>query len=206
MNPGIYTINVSTEDGCAYTGDIEINNPDELLATVALTKPLTCTDGEITVYPVGGTSPYSYFVNSTTVFQGTPIINVPTAGVYNITVVDFNNCSVDVSITVDAIPAPDFNITKSDILCSDEGDVGTININVTNPNGNTLVTFQSPSMSDINCAYGNAFVRINVGMGVTFNNGDDTDSLVFKIMQNQSNVLSKFTYSLGGPCVNVDQT
>ncbi|ULC58063.1 T9SS type B sorting domain-containing protein [Flaviramulus sp. BrNp1-15] len=138
LNPGIYTVNVSTEDGCTYTEDIEIINPPLLEATAALTQPLTCTDGEITVYPVGGTPPYSYFVNSATVFQGTPIINVPTAGIYNITVVDFNNCSVDVSITVDVTPAPDFTVSQTDILCADEVNSGSIEINVTNPNGNTL--------------------------------------------------------------------
>ncbi len=138
LNPGTYTVNVSTEDGCIYSGNIDIINPPLLEATSALTKPLTCTDGEITVYPVGGTPPYFYFVNSTTVFQTTPIINVPNAGVYNITVVDSNNCSADTSITVDATPAPDFNVTKTDILCSDDGNVGAINVNVTNPNGNSL--------------------------------------------------------------------
>ncbi len=174
LNPGIYTVNISTEDGCVYTSDIEIINPPELTATVALTQPLTCTDGEITVYPVGGTPPYSYFVNSTTVFQGTPIINVPTVGVYNITVVDFNNCSVDVSITVDAIPAPVFNITKIDILCFDEGDVGEININVTNPNGNTLeysidngVTFfNSPIFTGLAAGNYDVVVQYSVGPDV----------------------------------------
>jgi len=138
LNPGIYTINVSTEDGCAFTDDIEIIEPPLLTATAALTKPLTCTDGEITVYPVGGTPPYFYFVNSTTVFQTTPIITVSTSGVYNITVVDSNNCAADTTITVETSPTPDFNITTTDILCSDAGNVGGISINVTNPNGNTL--------------------------------------------------------------------
>lgn len=138
LNPGIYTVNVSTEDGCVFAGDIEIINPPLLTATAALTIPLTCTDGEITVYPVGGTPPYFYFVNSTTVFQTTPIIVVSSAGVYNITVIDSNNCSADTTITVEASPAPDLNITTTDVLCSDAGNVGTISINVTNPNGNTL--------------------------------------------------------------------
>lgn len=138
LNPGIYTVNISTEDGCTHTEDIEIINPPLLEVTAALTQPLTCTDGEITVYPVGGTPPYFYFVNSTTVFQTTPIIPVTSAGVYNITVVDSNNCSADTSITVDAVPEPDFNVTQTNILCSDDGDVGSININVTNPNGNSL--------------------------------------------------------------------
>ncbi len=138
LNPGTYTINVSTDDGCTYSGDIDIVNPPELTATAALTTPLTCEDGEITVYPVGGTAPYFYFVNSTTVFQTLPQIPVTAAGTFNIRVVDSNNCFVDTSITVDAILPPEFNITKTDILCASSGNVGEININVTNPNGNTL--------------------------------------------------------------------
>ncbi|PJB17602.1 MAG: chromophore lyase [Flavobacteriaceae bacterium CG_4_9_14_3_um_filter_33_16] len=138
LNPGIYTVNISTEDGCTYTGDIEIIDPPLLTVTAAITKPLTCTDGEITVYPVGGTPPYFYFVNSATVFQTTPIITVTTAGVYNITVVDSNNCSADTTITINTTPAPDFSISKIDMLCADDGNNGIINVNVTNPNGNSL--------------------------------------------------------------------
>lgn len=138
LNPGVYTVDVSTEDGCVFSGDIEIIEPLLLEATSALTKPLTCTDGEITVYPVGGTPPYYYFVNSTTVFQSTPIIPVTAAGTFNITVVDSNNCSAQTTISVDQIAAPDFNVTKTDILCSDSGNTGIIEVNVTNPNGNSL--------------------------------------------------------------------
>lgn len=174
LNPGTYTVNVSTEDGCTYTEDIEIINPTELTATAAITQPLTCTDGEITVYPVGGTPPYSYFVNSTTVFQGTPIINVPTAGVYNITVVDFNNCSVDVSIAIDATPAPDFTVSQTDILCADDVNSGTITFNVTNPNGNTLeysidngVTFSnSPIFTGLTAGVYDALVQYTFGIDV----------------------------------------
>ena len=153
LNPGTYTINVSTEDGCIFTDSIEIIAPPLLEATAALTAPLTCTDGEITVYPVGGTAPYYYFVNSTTAFQTNPVVVVTTPGVYDITVVDSNNCTVDTTITVDAIPAPEFTIATTDILCADGGNSGSININVTNANGNTLeysiddgVTFSNSSV------------------------------------------------------------
>jgi gliding motility-associated-like protein/uncharacterized repeat protein (TIGR01451 family) len=174
LNPGTYTVNISTEDGCTYTGDIDIINPQELSATAALTKPLTCTDGEITVYPLGGTPPYAYFVNSTTVFQSLPIINVPTAGVYNITVVDFNNCSVDTSITVDATPAPDFTVSQTNILCADDVNSGSININVTNPNGNTLeysidngVTFlNSPVFTGLTAGNYDVVVQYSIGSDV----------------------------------------
>jgi len=138
LNPGTYIANVSTEDGCTYSEEITIIEPPILTVTAAITKPLTCTDGEITVYPVGGTPPYFYFVNSTTVFQTVPEIVVTAPGVYNITVVDSNNCSADTTITIEQTLPPEFNVTKSDILCADPGDTGTITINVTNPNGNTL--------------------------------------------------------------------
>ncbi len=138
LNPGTYTVVVETEDGCYYTQDIEIIDPPLLTVTAAITVPLTCNDGEITIYPVGGTAPYFYFINSTTVFQTVPEYVVTSPGVYNITVVDSNNCSAETTITIEESPAPEFNITTTDILCADAGDTGTITINVTNPNGNTL--------------------------------------------------------------------
>ncbi|MDA7557679.1 T9SS type B sorting domain-containing protein [Flavobacteriaceae bacterium] len=138
LNPGIYTVEVSTEDGCFYSNDIEIIDPPLLTATAAITKAITCTDGEITVYPNGGTPPYFYFVNSTTEFQTTPVIPALNPGDYNITVTDSNNCSVDLSISIEITPSPEFYIETSDILCSDSGVFGIIYINVTNPHGNIL--------------------------------------------------------------------
>jgi hypothetical protein len=52
LSSGVYTYEVRTEDGCIETGSIDIIDPLKLTATSALTKPLTCADGEITVYPV----------------------------------------------------------------------------------------------------------------------------------------------------------
>ncbi|WP_409446084.1 chromophore lyase, partial [Mariniflexile rhizosphaerae] len=171
LNPGIYTATVSTEDGCTETVDIEIIDPPLLTATSALTTPLTCTDGEITVYPIGGTPPYYYFVNSTTEFQSTPQIAVTAPGVYDIIVMDSNNCPAETSITVDATPAPDFNVTKTDILCSDADDAGAIAVNVTNANGNSLMYsidngvtfFNSPVFTGL--AAGNYDVVVQYAIG-----------------------------------------
>jgi gliding motility-associated-like protein len=137
LNTGTYTATIETEDGCVYSEDIEIVEPPLLTVTAALTAPLTCTNGEITVYPVGGTAPYFYFVNSTTDFQTVPEIEVTTPGVYNIMVIDSNNCVANTTITVDAIPQPDFNVSSTDILCTDPNS-GTISVNVSNANGNAL--------------------------------------------------------------------
>ncbi|WP_189359218.1 T9SS type B sorting domain-containing protein [Algibacter mikhailovii] len=174
LNPGTYTLDVSTDDGCVFSGDIEIIQPPLLEATSALTTPLTCTDGEITVYPVGGTPPYYYFVNSTTVFQSTPLIAVTSAGVYNITVVDSNNCTAETSITVEPVVEPDFNVITSDILCTSLGDSGLIEIDVTNANGNSLeysidngTTFvSSPVFSGLSAGIYNVVIQYGIGSDV----------------------------------------
>lgn len=141
LNPGIYTVRVWTEDGCDYSENIEIIEPTLLTATSAVTKPLTCTDGEITVYPVGGTPPYTYYVNSTTDFQSTPQITVtnplPPGGVYTIDVFDSKNCKTTTTITVAAIPPPVYTVSQTNILCYNDT-TGEIKFNVTNANGYTL--------------------------------------------------------------------
>ncbi|WP_299113651.1 T9SS type B sorting domain-containing protein [uncultured Winogradskyella sp.] len=138
LNPGTYTATVETENGCLHSEDITIIEPPLLTVSAALTTPLNCTDGEITIYPQGGTPPYFYFINGSTDFQTVPEIIVTASGTFDITVVDSNNCSASTTITVDDVPEPDFNITSTDILCGGTGDTGTITINVINPNGNTI--------------------------------------------------------------------
>ncbi|SDB41714.1 gliding motility-associated C-terminal domain-containing protein [Flavobacteriaceae bacterium MAR_2010_188] len=156
LNPGSYTVNVSTDDGCFYTEDIAIIDQPLLSVTAALTVPLTCTEGEITIYPEGGTAPYTYFINSTTVSQDIPTYIVESPGVYNITVYDYNSCSATTSITVEEIKRPEYNVTHTDLSCSDSND-GNITINVTNANGNAIMYsidngvsfFDSPVFSGI---------------------------------------------------------
>lgn len=137
LNPGTYTATVETEDGCTYTESIDIIEPPLLTATAAITVPLTCTDGEITVFPQGGTAPYFYFVNSVTDFQTVPEILVTAPGTYDIIVIDSNNCVTNTSVTVDALLAPEFTVDASNILCTDSNS-GIITFNVTNANGNSL--------------------------------------------------------------------
>ncbi|MEZ4802951.1 MAG: T9SS type B sorting domain-containing protein [Gelidibacter sp.] len=177
LNPGTYTATVETEDGCTYSETITIINPPLLTVTAAITVPLTCNDGEITVYPVGGTPPYFYFVNSTTVFQTVPEIIVTSPGVYNITVVDSNNCSASTSVTVNDIPAPAFTISSTDIACSG-ANTGTITINVTNANGNSLqysidggsTFFSSPVFTGLGVGNYDVVVQYTTGTSVCLTN------------------------------------
>ncbi|WCO03127.1 T9SS type B sorting domain-containing protein [Psychroserpens ponticola] len=135
LNPGTYTATIETENGCTYSEDITIIEPQLLTVTAAITIPLTCSEGEITIYPEGGTAPYFYFINGATDFQTVPQITVTTPGIYDIVVIDANNCSANTSITVDAIPEPVFSITPTDIACASAVNSGVITINVTTTNG-----------------------------------------------------------------------
>jgi gliding motility-associated-like protein len=155
LNAGIYTVEVSTTDGCLFTQNVTLTDPPILSVTAAITLPLTCLDGEITIYPVGGTVVpgippyYYYFINSAVDFQVTPIYPVTTAGVYNIEVVDFNNCKASTSVTVDKVLAPTYTVSKTDELCAGTNS-GTITLNAIVPNGNAL--------------------RFSIDNGVTFSN------------------------------------
>ena len=173
LNPGTYTVRVWTEDGCDYSTNIDIIQPPILSATSALTKPLTCTDGEITVYPTGGTPPYAYYVNGSTSSQTFPQIVVteplPAGGLYSIIVVDSQNCSTTTSITVAATPPPVYTISQTDVLCFNDN-TGAINFNVTNSNGYTLaysidngVTYgANPTFSNLSAGTYDAIVRYSL--------------------------------------------
>ncbi len=166
LNPGTYTVRVWTDDGCDYATDITIIEPPLLTATSALTKALTCEDGEITVYPTGGTPPYNYYVNGSTSSQTTPQITVSSPGTYSILVVDSQDCSTTTSIAVDVVPPPVYTIDQTNILCYGDNS-GQINFNVTNANGYSLmysidngVTYtNNPTFSNLSAGTYNAIVK-----------------------------------------------
>jgi gliding motility-associated-like protein len=179
VNPGTYDYTVTTDDGCTTNLSVTIFEPATITASSALTKPLTCTDGEITVTTIGGTPPYNYFVNSTTVFQGTPQIAVtnplPPGGVYTIKVVDSNNCEATTSITVTDNPIPEYTVSSTDIKCYGSNS-GEIKFNVTNANGYTLSysinngTTYLPAATFTNLVAGtyNTIVRYALGTSICF--------------------------------------
>lgn len=143
LNPGTYTYQVTTQDGCTASGTFTITTPPTLSLTLALTKPLSCTDGEITANVTGGISPYNYIITppapGVAYNQSSNIITAPTAGTYTVQVVDFNNCSATASLTITQVQPPVYTVSHTDITCSTSGNTGTITFNVTNPNGSALM-------------------------------------------------------------------
>jgi uncharacterized repeat protein (TIGR01451 family) len=176
LSGGSYDVEAITQDGCSERRRITINTLTALTAAANITKAITCTDGQITITPQGGTAPYSYSINNAP-FVTSNIINVPApGGTFSIRVVDSNNCLFTIpSITINAIPAPTRNTTSTNINCY--GDLtGTINFNVTNANGYTLAysinngaTYgASPTFSNLAAGTYNTILRYTLNGDICF--------------------------------------
>ena len=177
LNPGFYTITTTSQDGCSNVQSATITAATTIAAFAAITKPLTCVDGEITLTASGGTAPYEYKLNNAGPWipLSTPFV-VSASGTYSFNVHDSGPCTdVVVVIDVPVNPAPLFIISKSDVKCYGSGS-GEIKFNVTNSNGYTLTysinngTTYSTSNTFTNLAAGtyNAILKYTLGSAVCF--------------------------------------
>ncbi len=207
LNPGTYTIEVTTDDGCSFTDTYTINDVTDLALTALTTKEIDCLDGEITLTATGGNpSPnYNYAIWA---FNGTPlyadVASIPggayqlsslfsfdssQAGDYQFVVVDGNNCpafSNTVSISVQ--PSVDYTTTLTNQSCFGVDD-GSYTVNVTNSNGYTLSYLLTyPDNSTVSNSSG-VFTGLPQG------------GYVLTITQTQGAVTCDFieTFSIGGP-------
>ncbi|PAM93362.1 hypothetical protein B4N84_17600, partial [Flavobacterium sp. IR1] len=173
LDPSSYWVKVSTDDGCIENQypTVPGNYGTRLTASAALIEPLTpCSNaGKIKITATGGTAPYNYSIDGGVTFQNSDEIDITTPGVYNIEVVDKNNCSVSTSITVTDNPKPIYTVTNTDNICYSSNSAE-IKINVTNANGYTMsysidngVTFQNtPVFSNLAAGTYNVVVRYTI--------------------------------------------
>ncbi|WP_187271059.1 SdrD B-like domain-containing protein [Neolewinella aurantiaca] len=106
-----YTVSVTDANECTSVASFTVTEPDEI--NLSVTAPdIVCggtNSGAITVFPAGGTGPYSYlWSNGDT---GNMIDNIP-AGAYTVTVTDANGCTdVTAGIVLDELPQLTCEIT-----------------------------------------------------------------------------------------------
>jgi gliding motility-associated-like protein len=101
---GTYTVTVRDANLCSSTQSAIVTQPVALNDSVQITNA-TCgsTNGSITTFPYGGTSPYTYLWNTA---QTTQTISGLSAAVYSVTVTDANLCTKQRSVNVSNIGAP----------------------------------------------------------------------------------------------------
>ena len=106
LTPGNHVITVTDAAGCTDESIISITVPASLEVTVQESYPV-CQGGisVITLNVTGGTAPYTYIIGNT-IFPAN-VFYFP-SGTYSITVIDANNCTQTVNVTVNC---PDCNYT-----------------------------------------------------------------------------------------------
>jgi hypothetical protein len=102
-----YTLIITDKNGCIYTAEYEVTEPDELLANIEETHFVSCfgmSDGEITAHITGGVKntntnqlPYRYqwYVQTNGVYNAIPyqtdsILTNISAGYYKVEIIDYS--------------------------------------------------------------------------------------------------------------------
>lgn len=98
-----YEVVILDANDCTYTETITVIEC-ALVAAAQSEAPTTLggTDGSITVTATGGTPPYEYTLEGA-IPQGSPVFENLAAGTYNLTILDFNGCEVQLEVVVDVL-------------------------------------------------------------------------------------------------------
>lgn len=104
LSPGIYSVTVTDVNGCtAQWLNVNITEPDALIASIVSTTPITCDyseDGIAEATVIGGTTPYVYLWNDADAQTSSTAIGL-VAGDYVLTVTDANGCTAQATATID---------------------------------------------------------------------------------------------------------
>lgn len=126
LGPGTYIVTVTAEDGCSSIDSAMVTAPPPLNVDSVVVRQPDCPgfpNGQITVFPSGGTQPYR-FIWSTNPGDTTTLnpLSGLEAGDYVVTVLDANNCTPFVQFVTVEDP-PDIVITLEDLTgvsCPDD--------------------------------------------------------------------------------------
>ena len=90
LSAGSYTVTVIDDNGCSADFTAGVAQPDPLTADVEVVDANDNVPGSIELFPMGGTSPYTYNwagrEDTTRILDGLPF------GTYTVTITDANNC------------------------------------------------------------------------------------------------------------------
>ena len=194
LNPGVYDIQATTDDGCSYTEQVTINDLTDLDLEARVSQHITCREGNIQMESTGGQTPHSYAIWSYIDEGGTTITSYPTVGDipasayqtsvifdildpgdYTFVVVDRNNCfAFSNTVTIFFEPAVDYTTASTDETCFGLED-GSISFNIINRNGYQLTYFlidssgteiaTNTSGTFTNLAQGDYTIRLNQRKG-----------------------------------------
>jgi hypothetical protein len=112
LTAGSYTLTITDANGCTRISSITLTQPTPIVVTVTKSNyngvNISCnggSNGVITVTGTGGISPYTYSLNGGA-YQVSNVFSNLTAGNYNVTVRDVNNCTTTLNVVMTQPAAP----------------------------------------------------------------------------------------------------
>ncbi|MBU0765363.1 MAG: hypothetical protein KJ607_11070, partial [Bacteroidetes bacterium] len=121
MIAGAYFVTVTDLNGCLMTDSVNITEPSELSVDLAITD-VTCNsaaDGDISLTVNGGTAPYNYIWSGGQTDQD---ITTLTAGIYGVTITDFNGCTLTADTVITEPEVLEIILNSTDINCAGSAD------------------------------------------------------------------------------------
>lgn len=133
---GTYFVQVSDTNNCTLTETYTISEPSQIVANeVVINTDCGLCNGDITLNPSGGSSPYTYLWGGG---ETTNSLTGLCAGIYTVTITDANNCSETVNITVTNPQNSVLAVSSTPVTCNGACD-GTATVTVTS--GNSPYTY-----------------------------------------------------------------
>jgi gliding motility-associated-like protein len=148
LNANFHTVVITDANNCQAVTLVQVLQPPALAIDSIPLKPISCfgsTNGSITVYPKGGTLPYTYLWSDPAMQTAKKATGLG-AGTYTVTVTDKNGCTI-LKTAIIAAP-PQIQVTTSNVsgeLCA--GDCkGKATINASGGTGTLGYAWSGPTM------------------------------------------------------------
>lgn len=117
LSAGGYSVNITDNNGCTANSYVSVSKSSPVVASATATQTLcTVNNGSVTVTASGGTTPYSYYWNSSPP-QVTASATGLGAGSYNVTVTDAQGCIQHALATVTQSTTLSMSLQKTDPVC-----------------------------------------------------------------------------------------
>ena len=146
LEAGTYSLNVTDENGCQVLEDIDVNQPDDLTITAAITYVL-CSgagDGAIDITVLDGTPDYGFSWSGPNGFTSADedIIDLE-GGIYEVTVNDANGCMLIQSFDVSESSVIDLTLDVSGTLCFEDNN-GSIDLTISGGTPAYMILWTGP--------------------------------------------------------------
>ena len=149
LGDGLYVLTTTDSEGCIVFDSATVVNPQEFTVS-SMSENVTCvsnSNGSVSVETQGGNAPFEYQLNG--FLQTDSVFSNLSEGHYTVFVIDNNNCTANTSFDIGSVStavaelegAGNDLVYVTDNLYIVRGEDVTLNVNILNDAGNTIVGY-----------------------------------------------------------------